>query len=168
VRPDLAARLQPAFVGWAAHAEPFAFEAAPIRYAAAPERFQSGTPNVPALYSARAGYEIVAEIGVPAIREKSLRLTRRLMDHAASAGFRINTPDLDEERAGAVIVDVPDGYAVTQELIRRDIVVDYRPGGGIRMSPHFYNTSEEIDRAMEVLRDITTRSGERAGSGAAP
>ena len=156
VRPDLAPALEPAFVGWAAHAEPFEFDAAPIRYAAAPERFQSGTPNVPALYAARAGYEIVASIGVPAIRERSLQLTRRLIDHAKAAGFRINTPDADAERAGAVIVDVPDGYAATQELIRRGVIVDYRPGAGIRMSPHFYNTEEEIDRAMDVLREIVS------------
>ena len=156
VRPDLAPALEPAFVGWAAHAEPFEFEAAPIRYAAAPERFQSGTPNVPALYAARAGYEIVASIGVPAIRERSLHLTRRLMNHARAAGFRINTPDADAERAGAVIVDVPDGYAATQELIRRNVIVDYRPGAGIRMSPHFYNTEAEIDHAMEVLSAIVS------------
>lgn len=156
VRPDLAPALEPAFVGWAAHAEPFEFEAAPIRYAAAPERFQSGTPNVPALYAARAGYEIVASIGVPVIRERSLQLTRRLIDHAKAAGFRINTPDADAERAGAVIVDVPDGYAAAQELIRRNVIVDYRPGAGIRMSPHFYNTEEEIDRAMDVLREIVS------------
>ncbi len=72
VRPDLARTLEPAFVGWAAHVDPFAFEAAAIRYADPPERFQSGTPNVPALYAARAGYEIVGEIGVEAIRRKSL------------------------------------------------------------------------------------------------
>lgn len=159
VRPDLAPALEPAFVGWAAHAEPFEFEAAPIRYASAPERFQSGTPNVPALYAARAGYEIVASIGVTAIRERSLHLTRRLIEHAKAAGFRINTPDADAERAGAVIVDVPDGYAVTQELIRNDVIVDYRPDAGIRMSPHFYNTEEEIDRAMEVLREIVGAAG---------
>ena len=154
VRPDLAKRLEPAFVGWAAHAEPFAFEAAAIRYADAPERFQSGTPNVPALYAARAGYEIVAEVGIEAIRAKSLRLTRRLMDRAANSGFTINTPPADEERAGAVIVDVPDGYAVTQELIRRGVLVDYRPGAGIRLSPHFYNTDTDVEHAMDVLEDI--------------
>jgi kynureninase len=154
VRPDVAATLQPAFVGWAAHADPFAFEAAAIRYADAPERFQSGTPNVPALYSARAGYEIVASIGVDAIREKSRRLTRRLIERASGAGYRVNTPEADAERAGAVIVDVPDGYDVNQELIRRDVVVDYRPGAGIRLSPHFYNTDAEIERAMDVLADI--------------
>ena len=102
----------------------------PIRYADPPERFQSGTPNVPALYAARAGYEIVAGIGVDAIREKSLGLTRRLIERASAAGYRVNTPTADAERAGAVIVDVPDGYAVTQELIRREVIVDYRPGAG--------------------------------------
>ena len=154
VRPDLAGRLEPGFVGWAAHEAPFAFEAAPIRYAGAPERFQSGTPNVPALYAARGGYEIVAEIGVEAIRAKSLRLTRRLMDLARAAGYRLNTPDEDRDRAGAVIVNVPQGEAVAQELIRREVIVDYRPGAGIRMAPHFYNTDAEIDHAMATLQAI--------------
>lgn len=154
VRPDLGRELRPGLVGWAAHAEPFEFAGGPIQYADAPERFQSGTPNVPSLYSARAGYEIVRQIGVPAIREKSLRLTRRLMTLAREAGFRVNTPDADAERGGAVIIDVPDAKAVTDELIRREVIVDYRPGAGIRMAPHFYNTAEEIDHAMHVLREI--------------
>ena len=158
VRPDLAATLEPGIVGWAAHADPFEFETGAIRYADAPERFQSGTPNVPSLYSARAGYEIVGEIGVPAIREKSLRLTRRLMDRAREAGFRINTPDEDARRGGAVIIDVPNGKAVTDELIRREVIVDYRPGAGIRMAPHFYNTAEEIDHAMNVVTQICQSS----------
>ena len=151
VRPDLARTLEPGLVGWAAHAAPFTFETGAIRYAEPPERFQSGTPNVPALYAARAGYEIVAEIGVPAIREKSLRLTRRLMAHAGRSGYRLNTPADDHERGGAVIVDVPNAEAVAQELLRRNIIIDYRPGAGIRMAPHFYNTEEDVDRAMHVL-----------------
>jgi kynureninase len=154
VRPDLAPRLQPAFIGWAAHAHPFSFSTGPVVYAEAPERFQSGTPNVPSLYSARAGYEIVAEIGVPAIREKSLRLTRRLIDRAARSGYRLNTPTTDAERGGTVVVDAPNGEAVAQELLRRNVIIDYRPGAGIRMAPHFYNTEEEIDRAMDTLDAI--------------
>ena len=46
-----------------------------------------------------------------------------------------------------MIVDVPDGAAVADELIRRGVIVDYRPGAGIRMAPHFYNTEDEIDHA---------------------
>lgn len=156
VRPDLAERLQPAFIGWAAHESPFEFATGAVRYAGNPERFQSGTPNVPALYSARAGYEIVADIGVPAIRKRSLALTRRLIDAASAAGFRLNTPTADEERGGSVVIDVPNGQAVADQLIARGIIIDYRPNAGIRMAPHFYNTEEEIDRAMAALRELTS------------
>ena len=158
VRPDLLRTLRPAVVGWAGHAAPFDFETGAIRYAEAVERFQSGTPNVPALYAARAGYEIVGEIGVPAIREKSLRLTRRLIDVAEHEGWRLNTPSVDRERGGSVVIDVPDGAAVTDALLARDVIVDYRPNAGIRLAPHFYNTEAEIDRAIEVMRDVVSRS----------
>jgi kynureninase len=151
VRPDLAASLSPAATGWAAHARPFAFEPGAIVSDAAPERFQSGTPNVPALASARAGYEIVAEVGVAAIRAKSLRLTRRLLDHAAARGWRVNTPTDDATRGGAVILDVPDSARVTAALLERQVIVDHRPGAGIRMAPHFYNNDDDVSRAIAAL-----------------
>lgn len=159
VRPDLMRELQPAIVGWAGHEAPFQFAPGPIAYAPGLERFQSGTPNVPSLYSARAGYEIVGEIGVPAIREKSLRLTRRLMTAAAARGWRLNTPEADQERGASVVLDVPDGDTVTAQLISRGVIVDYRPEAGIRIAPHFYNTDEEIDHAVEVLADLLGESG---------
>jgi kynureninase len=154
VRPDLARMLRPSFVGWAAHEEPFAFATGAVRHAGSPERFQSGTPNVPSLYSARAGYEIVGAIGVPAIRERSLALTRRIIAAAQAAGYRLNTPLDDRERGGSVIIDVPNSAAVADELIKRGVIVDHRPGAGIRMAPHFYNTEQEIDHAMAVLREL--------------
>jgi kynureninase len=159
VRPDVATRLTPGFIGWAAHATPFAFETGPAALAEPPERFQSGTPNIPALYAARAGYEIIREIGVEAIRVRSLRLTRLLIERAQAAGFRLNTPLDDSQRAGAVIIDVPDGEAVSQQLILQGVIVDYRPGAGIRIAPHFYNTEQEIDRAMNIMVEITSSRG---------
>ena len=120
---------------------------------------------MPSLYACRAGYEIVAEIGVEAVRAQSLSLTRRLLERAHAMGFRVNTPDRDDERGGAVIVDVPNGAAVTNELISRNVIVDYRPGAGIRIAPHFYNTSDEIDHAMDVLAEIAcARSAPDPGS----
>ncbi len=157
VRPDLQGALTPSVVGWAGHTAPFQFEPGPIVYADGIERFQSGTPNVPSLYSARAGYEIVAEVGVPAIREKSLRLTRRLMDAVQARGWTLNTPTDDGERGGSVVIDVPDGERVTRDLIARDVIVDYRPGAGVRIAPHFYNTEHEIDHAVAVLDDVVRK-----------
>ena len=156
VRPDLINSLRPSVVGWAGHTAPFGFETGAIRYADRIERFQSGTPNVPALYSARAGYEIVAEIGVPAIRARSLQLTRRIMDAAQAHGWKLNTPTSDHERGGSVVMDVPDGQRVADELIRRQVIVDYRPGAGVRMAPHFYNTEDEVDRAMATMSEIVS------------
>ena len=157
VRPDLAPRLKPAFIGWAAHESPFEFATGPVRHAGNPERFQSGTPNVPSIYSARAGYEIIASIGVPAIRARSLALTRRIIDTAQTAGYRLNTPLGDRERGGSVILDVPNAETVADELIRREVIVDFRPGAGIRMAPHFYNTEAEIDHAMATLAEIVSQ-----------
>ena len=161
VRPDLTRTLEPGLIGWAAHAEPFACATGPMAYADGTERFQSGTPNIPALYAARAGYEIVRQIGVPAIREKSLRLTRRIIDHATRAGYAINTPLDDSQRGGAVIIDVPNGEAVANDLIRREIIIDYRPDAGIRISPHFYNNDDDIDDAMKVLDDVVAVGARR-------
>lgn len=158
VRPDLARELEPAIVGWAAHARPFEFEIGAAVLAEGAERFQTGTPNVAALYACRAGYEIVREIGVEAIRRKSLSLTGHLMTRVTDAGFKIKTPQADHERGGMVVVDVPNGAAVADQLIARGIIVDHRPGAGIRIAPHFYTTLDEIERAVDALAEIATPS----------
>ena len=154
VRGDLRDRLRPAATGWMAHEEPFAFAGGPIRYAGDAFRFLNGTPNIPAMYAARSGYEIVNEIGVPAIREKSVRQTTRLIELADEAGFPVNTCRDPKLRGGVVVVDVPNGKSVTQELARREVLVDYRPQAGIRIAPHFYTTDEEVEHTMAEMRAI--------------
>ena len=154
VRRDLWDSLTPAATGWMAHEQPFAFEGGPIRFAHDVFRFLNGTPNIPGLYAARSGYEIVSAIGVPAIREKSRQQTTRLIEMADAAGIRVNTPRDPARRGGVVILDVPDGYAVTRELTRRDVLVDYRPGAGIRIAPHFYTTDDELEHTMAEIRAI--------------
>jgi kynureninase len=155
VRRDLWPSLHPAATGWIAHEEPFSFEGGPIRYAADAFRFFNGTPNIPALYTARSGYEIVNQIGVPAIRAKSIRQTQRLIELADEAGIRVNTPRDPARRGGVVILDVPNGAEVTRELGRREIMVDYRPAAGIRVAPHFYTTDDELDHTIQEIRQIT-------------
>jgi len=154
VRPDLRGRLEPTVTGWMAHREPFAFEAGPINYAPNAFRLLHGTPHVPALYSARSGYEIILEVGVERIRAKSQRQTQRLIALAVERGLRVTSPRDPTRRGGTVTIDVEHGPAVTQELIRREVLVDYRPGAGIRVSPHFYTTDEEVEYTVAQIAEI--------------
>ena len=135
VRLDLIETLRPAATGWAAHEAPFEFAAAPIRFDRGIRRFLNGTPNVPALYAGRVGYEMVGGIGVAAIRAKSVRQTQRMIALADAAGLTVRTVREPEKRGGVVIFDIPNGKAVTAELGRRGVLVDFRPGAGIQDCP---------------------------------
>ena len=156
VRPDLDAKLAPAAIGWAAHAHPFEFAGGPIAYAPDMHRWLNGTPNVPAMYSARSGYEIVNEIGVPAIRAKSQRQTQLFITLADAAGLEVHSPRDPAQRGGAIILTVPDakGRAIVAELARRQILVDFRPGAGVRMAPHFYTSDDEIAHTIDSLSEV--------------
>jgi kynureninase len=154
VRPDLGRTLQPAFTGWTAHEEPFAFEIGPTRYADPPYRFMNGTPNVPALYTAQPGLGIVGEVGVQQVREKSRRQTARLVELADARGWRVNTPRDPERRGGTVSLDMPNAQDVSVALLARDILVDWRPKAGVRMSPHFYTKDEELESAIAAVDEI--------------
>jgi kynureninase len=153
VRPDLADELEPAYTGWQAHETPFAFEEE-MRYAAGAARFLTGTPNVPALYAATAGYDLVEEIGVGRIRENSLRQTDMLISLAESAGFEIRSPRDHARRGGTVTVDVPNFPAVHAELTQREILCDFRPDAGIRIGPHYYTSDEELHHVVEQIAEI--------------
>jgi len=154
VRPDLRAELKPRVTGWQAHQAPFAFEPGPIRFREDGWRFLTGTPNIPALYAARAGISIVGGIGAAAIREKSVRQTERLIALADREGWDVTAPRDAARRGGTVAIDVPHGAEVSAELNARDVVVDYRPGAGVRLSPHFYTRDGELDEAVAEMREI--------------
>jgi kynureninase len=154
VRPDLGKTLQPKFTGWFAHQNPFGFEVGPIRYSEPPFRFMSGTSHIPSLEAARPGLKIIAEVGVHRIRAKSQRQTSRLLAMAEQRGWRINSPRDPKRRGGTVSIDMPDAEHVCRELLKRDILVDYRPKAGVRMAPHFYNKDEELDTAIAAVEEI--------------
>jgi len=156
VRPDLARTLSPTLTGWTAHADPFAFEIGPTRYADPPYKFMNGTPNVPALYAAQPGLRIVREVGVDAIRAKSRRQTARLIELADARGWPVNTPRDPDRRGGTVSIDMPHSQQVCAQLLERDILVDYRPQAGVRMSPHFYTRDEELELAVGVVEELLT------------
>ena len=157
VRPDLRRELEPGLTGWIAHPRPFDFAVGEGAYRDDAFRFFNGTPHIPAFYAAPPGIEIIRQAGVARIRERSLALTRRLIEQAHAHGWRVHTPEADDERGGTVTLDIPRGPEVLQELLRREIIVDYRPQAGLRVSPHFYNTEEEIDRVVTEISSILCR-----------
>jgi kynureninase len=162
VRRDLWPRLEPRLTGWMAHRHPFQFVADPQDYSDDIYRFLNGSPNIPGMYAAMSGYEIINEVGVENIRAKSVRQTARLVELAEDAGFKVNCPKNPSERGGTVVIDVPHGEQVTKELLRRDFLVDYRPGAGIRVAPHFYSKDEELELTVREIKNILeTRSYER-------
>ncbi len=162
VRPDLQKQLKPTLTGWLAHKRPFEFEVGPIDRREDAFRYLNGTPHIPALYACQPGLEILGEIGIERIREKSMRQTKRLIEGALARGWRVNTPMDPAERAGTVSLDCPHAREVTREMLARDILVDYRPQAGIRLSPHFYNQDDEIDFALAQIEEILkTRAWER-------
>ena len=163
VNRELVETLEPALTGWQAHAQPFAFDPE-MEYAAGAARFLTGTPNVPALYAATAGYDLIEEVGVERIRARSTEQTTLLIELLEEAGFEPGSPREPERRGGTVVVKTPDFEAVNAELARRGIIVDSRPETGLRLGPHFYNTDDELRFAVEQIAEISRR-GARAAAG---
>ena len=158
VAPELSRTLEPAFTGWMAHETPFAFET-PMSYAGGGWRWLNGTPSIPSLFAAAEGPKIVRKAGIDRIRSKSIRQTEHLIAQAESRGYAVTAPRNAAERGGTVAFDVPNAYEMSKLLLSKDVVVDYRPGAGIRIAPHFYTADSELDRAVSLI-DEGLKSGE--------
>lgn len=168
-RPDVARELRPRLTGWFSHPQPFAFDLEAFEPLEGSYRMMNGTPAIPAWHAALPGLGIIGEAGVDRIRARSLELTTRLLDLVDAHGFRSVAPRDPARRGGTVAVDVPEALRVARTLNARDFVVDYRPGVGIRVSPHFYNTEEEVDAIVdELARIVSTRTyADQTGRGPA-
>jgi len=154
VRPDLQRDLRPRLTGWVAHDSPFEFAHAPMRYAKSVRRFAQGTPSIPALYSAIPGFEIIEAVGIAEIAAESQRRTQLMIDFATERGWTINTPLEKDRRGGSVMIGVEDAHGMAEQLGERRVFVDWRPGAGLRLSPHFFNTDEEVNEALSILASL--------------
>jgi kynureninase len=135
-----------------AHEHPFDFTTGPVEYAER-TRFLRHPGGAGALRR-QCGIRRGERDRVPAIRRKSERQVEMVLDLARARGITPRVPATAAERGGMVILDVPHGEAVTRELLRREVLVDYRPGAGIRLSPHFYTSDDELRRAVDEIASI--------------
>ncbi len=154
IRPDLLMTLHPKITGWFAHQQPFAFDIEQFAFREDAYRLANGTPAIAALYAIQPGVNIIKQVGIEAIREKSIRQTALLIELADAAGYRVNSPRPIHDRAGTVTVQPDHAYEISRELLARNIVIDYREGAGIRIAPHFYNSDAEIHQVMQAIATI--------------
>jgi kynureninase len=154
VAPRVADKLRPARVGWFGHNTPFEFVFDEMDYAAGVNRFMGGTPNVPATYVAASSYAALGKIGVARIRERSQALTQAIVDGALARGFTVRSPLESAQRGGHVTIDPGDGQRVHDELSAGGFSVDFRPGVGIRVGPHFYNSADECEAVLDAMAEL--------------
>jgi kynureninase len=153
VREGLLEELRPAITGWFASADQFAFDTQHLELATGTDRFQLGTPAMATVYTGIAGMDLILEVDPAIIYDRIGLLTDRVVHHARQAGFTIRSPEDSSERGGIVMLELPNPRQVISELAARHFTVDSRPGL-VRISPHFYNTVDDVDRLMETLVEI--------------
>jgi kynureninase len=151
--PDYWPTLRPRLTGWFGLDEPFAYEKnlgrGRMHHSAL--RFLAGTPNVPALYASRPALRLITEIGPARIRQLSVGLTEHLRQQLESRGLQVVSPQDPRQRNGMLCVVPPAGRSgpeVVSALSAQGIIVDYRPDCGLRVSPHFYSTLEDLERLL--------------------
>jgi kynureninase len=154
VRPDLLKTLEPKVTGWFAHQRPFTFDLEHFVLRDDAYRLMNGTPGIASLHAIQPGVEIIAQVGVDNIRAKSIRQTSLLIELADAKGYEVVSPRDTERRGGTVTLNPPESYAVSRELLARNIKIDYREGAGIRIAPHFYNTDHEVRQAVDTIETI--------------
>ena len=164
-RPDLLAHAKPSFTGWLSHEHPFDFDTNEAVMRGDAMHMMNGTPSIPAYYAALAGLDIINAVGVDRIRDHSRRMAARLLALVDEYGFTSAASRDPDRLAGTVAVNVPDAPLVSRTLKARDVIVDYRPPVGIRISPHFYNTMDEIERVMAEIASITATKDYAGGTG---
>ncbi len=154
VRPDLIETLEPRLTGWIAHARPFDFAHGRVEYDSSIRRFAQGTPNIPGLYSCLPGLKIIQQVGIDVIESESRRRTCRMVEFALERGWRLHSPVDVGDRGGSVMIEVDEPQRFVERLAKRKVFVDCRPGVGLRMSPHFFTTDEEVEQAMDTLSEL--------------
>jgi len=153
LRPELLEALAPTTTGWFSSARQFAFDVASLEFASDARKFEMGTPSVPSAFVARGAMELVREIGIPRLHQRTLDLGALAIRLADERGLSVRAVRDDAWRGGIVAIEVADPKPVVDELARRGIIVDYRPGI-VRLSPAFYNTEAEVEAVIGALAEL--------------
>lgn len=157
VRPALHDALLPTTTGWFSSARQFAFDVEHLEYAPDGRRYELGTPSVPSAAIARGGMDLVREIGVERLGERTRDLGDLCIRLAEDAGLAVATLHDAAQRGGVIPIRVADPRPVVEALAEERIIVDYRPGI-VRCSPAFYTAEDEVRLLVQRLDDLVPAS----------
>lgn len=159
IREGLLPQVHPTVAGWFGHRDQFAFKTREFAFRPDAARIEMGTPAVPTIYTASGGLDIVQEIGVRTICERTRYLTNDLIARARERGWRVRAPLEPELRNSIVMLEFERPEEIVEELLRRGIITDKRPGL-VRISPYFYNTIQENEQVIEAIGQILAQRRE--------
>jgi kynureninase len=156
-RRDLLSEMHPMIVGWFGTKDPFGFDRAELDLRDDARRFETGTYTLPQAWTAAEGMGTILEVGVPNVRARNQALTHRIVERAMERNMELLSPVDDASRGGLVRIRVPGGEAKAEEVLHalfaRDVVLDQRHDA-LRISPHFFNTEDEIDACFKELDSV--------------
>ena len=155
-RRDRIAGARPSAIGWWAMRDPFTFDVQHVDLAPTARRFEYGTPAVAAAYTARAGIELLREVGIETVRARHKLLSQRLVDGALAQGWALGCVRDAEQRTPIVTLRHPEPAVVVDALRASGCIVDHRPGL-VRLSPHHFNTEDEMDRTLDLLAPLRAK-----------
>ena len=150
VRPELIGSLHPRIPGWFGARNAFDFEIRKMEPHDDARRFEMGTPALPTVHTALGGQEIIEEVGIESIVVQNRALTEVLVNGCRGQCLNLTTAEDPASRSAIVMVQYPNPPEAVEHLAEAGIIVDHRPGH-IRVSPHFYNTEEEVDHFLDTL-----------------
>ncbi len=160
VKKELVPYMKPMATGWFGQENPFAFDIHHFQYASDSRRFDAGTPSIITAYTAKAGMEIINEVGVANIKTWIDELSRYTLQELEKRGFETTSPKDISKKGPTTAIVVSDPHSIEAKLKKLGIVASAR-GPILRYAPHFFITHEDIDRALDALEDVLREMGER-------
>jgi len=156
VKDELIDKFEPPFVGWAS-VDQGIFKTADfydiwnLNLSKTASRFEVGSPSTMSFVGAAAAMKMLLDVGTEKVKTRIMKLTDHVIDSVKDSGLELQTPEEKSCRSGIVNFKVSKPLKIVERLGRKKIVVSAR-AHGIRVSPHYYNTEEEISKLMEEVK----------------
>jgi cysteine desulfurase/selenocysteine lyase len=153
-RKELAEQLSPPLIGWKSVQNEFEFDRTELLLKTNALRFEEGSMNLMGIIGLGAALDLLFEVGIEHVEQRVLDLGDLIIQEALKRGYRVQTPGGRHERGGNITFSGDFDPAAMQDALREQRIMVSARGGGIRASPHFYNTGEDIAGLFSAMDQL--------------